>query len=123
MGAFALVFIAIWVTFLVDAVARRRDPDSEPVLASQYAKGNDCYWWLPLSAIPNLTPGSPGGFFADWLTHETKDDYWKQWDVTAKLPSIDVTTLAIGGLYDVFLEGTMANYRGIRRGPASAATS
>src|SRR5438445_6925 len=31
--------------------------------------------------------------------------------------------MAVGGLYDVFLEGTMANYSGIRRGPASADTS
>jgi len=122
-GAFALAFNASWATFLAGDVARRRDPDSEPLLAAQYAKVNDYYWWLPLSAIPNLTPGSPGGFFADWLAHETKDDYWKQWDVTDMLPSIDVPTMAVGGLYDVFLEGTMANYRGIRRGPASPDTS
>src|SRR5439155_1501637 len=121
-GAFALAFNASWATFLADDVARRRDPDSEPLLAAQYAKVNDYYWWLPLSAIPNLTPGSPGGFFADWLAHETKDDYWKRWDVTTKLPSIDVPAMAVGGLYDVFLEGTMANYSGIRRGPASADT-
>src|SRR5213080_4790735 len=116
-GAFALAFNASWATFLADDVARRRDPDSEPLLAAQYAKVNDYYWWLPLSAIPNLTPGSPGGFFADWLAHEVKDDYWKRRDVTEKLPSIDVPTMAVGGLYDVFLEGTTANYRGIRRGP------
>src|SRR5438094_938489 len=121
-SAFALAFNASWATFLADDVARRRDPDSEPLLAAQYAKVNDYYWWLPLSAIPNLTPGSPGGFFADWLAHETKDDYWKRWDVTTKLPSIDVPAMAVGGLYDVFLEGTMANYSGIRRGPASADT-
>jgi len=33
-----------------------------------------------------------------------------------------VPTLAVGGLYDVFLEGTVANYHGIRRGPRSADT-
>ncbi len=122
-GAFALAFNASWATFLADDVARRRDPDTEPILAAQYAKINDYYWWLPLSAIPNLTPGSPGGFFSDWLAHETKDDYWKKWDVTDKLATIDVPTMAVGGLYDVFLEGTMTNYRGIRRGPSSGDTS
>jgi hypothetical protein len=101
-GAFALAFNASWATFLADDVARRRDPDSEPGLAAQYAKINDYYWWLPLSAIPNLGPGGPGGFFADWLAHETKDGYWKQWDVTDKLLD-DVPTMAVAA-YDVFLE-------------------
>ena len=54
-GAFALAFNASWATFLADDVARRRDPDLEPTLAAMYAKVNDYYWWLPLSAIPNLT--------------------------------------------------------------------
>ena len=58
-GAFALAFNASWATFLADDVARRRDPDLEPVPAAQYAKVTEYYWWLPLNAIPNLTSGSP----------------------------------------------------------------
>src|SRR5438876_11176559 len=85
-GAFALAFNASWATFLADDVARRRDPDSEPLLAAQYAKVNDYYSWLSLSALPHLTPGSAGGFFAVWLAHENKADYWKRWDVTTTLP-------------------------------------
>src|SRR5256886_16824142 len=118
-GAFALAFNASWATFLAGDVARRRDPDSEPLLAAQYAKVNDYYWWLPLSAIPNLTPGSPGGFFADLLAHENRDDYSKRWDATTKLPSIDAPAMAGGGLYDVYPAGTMANYRGLRPRPRS----
>src|SRR2546429_5827274 len=87
-GAFAPAFNASWATFLADDVARRRDPDLEPTLAAMYAKMNDYYWWLPLSAIPNLTPGTPGGFFADWLAQQHHGDYLKQRDATAKLPSI-----------------------------------
>jgi uncharacterized protein len=115
-GAFALAFNASWATYLADDVVRRRDPDQEPILAGQYANMNDFYWWLPLTAIPHLGPGSPGGFFSDWLEHETKDEYWKKWDVTDKLSAVDVATLSVGGLYDVFLEGTMTNYREFRRG-------
>jgi len=121
-GAFALAFNCSWATFLADDVARRRDPDLESALAAMYARVNDYYWWLPLSAIPNLTPGSPGGFFADWLAHETRDAYWQRWDVTDRLPEVEVPALAVGGLYDVFLEGTLAAYEGIRRGPRSADT-
>jgi putative CocE/NonD family hydrolase len=121
-GAFALAFNGSWATFLADDVARRRDPDLEPTLAAMYAKVNDYYWWLPLTAIPNLTPGSPGGFFSDWLAHETKDEYWTRWDVTGRLPEVEVPALMVGGLYDVFLEGTVGAYQGIRRGPRSADT-
>ena len=119
-GAFALAFNASWAAFLAGDVARRRDPDLEPALAAMYANVNDYYWWLPLTAIPNLSPGSPGGFFSDWLAHETKDDYWKRWDVTDKLPTVEVPTMMVGGLYDVFLEGTVDAYRGIRRGQRSS---
>jgi putative CocE/NonD family hydrolase len=118
-GAFALAFNASWATFLAADVARRRDPNLEPVLAAQYANMNDYYWWLPLSAIPNLGPDGPGGFFSDWLGHETKDEYWKRWDLTDKLPEVQVPTLSVGGLYDIFLEGTIAAYHGIRSGAGS----
>ena len=121
-GAFALAFNASWATFLADDVARRRDPDLEPVLAAQYAKVTEYYWWLPLNAIPNLTSGSPAGFFADWLAHETKDAYWKSWDVTGRLSEVEVPTLMVGGLYDVFLEGTVGAYTGIRKGAAADRT-
>ena len=121
-GAFALAFNASWATFLADDVTRRRDPDLEPALAAMYAKVNDYYWWLPLSEIPNLTPRSAGGFFSDWLAHETRDGYWTRWDVTDRLPEVEVPALTVGGLYDVFLEGTVASYHGIRRGPRSADT-
>ena len=121
-GAFALAFNASWAAFLADDVTRRRDPDLEPTLAAMYAKVNDYYWWLPLSEIPNLTPRSAGGFFSDWLAHETRDGYWRRWDVTDRLPEVEVPALMVAGLYDVFLEGTVAAYHGVRRGPRSAET-
>ena len=121
-GAFALAFNASWATFLAGDLVRRRDPDLEPTLAAMYANMNDYYWWLPLSTIPNLTPHAAGGFFSDWLAHETRDAYWKRWDVTDRLAEVQVPALMVGGLYDVFLEGTVGAYHGIRRGPRSADT-
>jgi hypothetical protein len=61
-------------------------------------------------------------WYADWRLHPTYDDYWKQvgYDFESyhdKYPELPV--LVIGGWYDIFKRGTLANFTGLaaRKGP------
>ncbi len=53
-------------------------------------------------------------WYLDWLEHSQYDDYWKQWAIDADYSRIKVPVYQMGGWYDLFLYGTLANYAGIK---------
>ena len=114
-GAFALAFCASWATFLAADVARRGG-DSDLEAALMGASMPELYNTLPLGRIPNLGPSEAGGFFSEWLAHPSRDEYWDRWDVGDLLPSADTAVLAVAGLWDTFIDGTIDVYRKVRGG-------
>ena len=53
-------------------------------------------------------------YYLDWLAHPAYDAYWKQWSIEEHFADIRVPALHIGGWYDIFLNGTLRNYMGIK---------
>jgi uncharacterized protein len=53
-------------------------------------------------------------YYLDWLAHPDYDAYWKQWSIEEHFADIRVPALHIGGWYDIFLNGTLRNYMGIK---------
>jgi predicted acyl esterase len=72
------------------------------------------------SPVPALTDLAP--YYFDWLAHPTYDAYWREIAPRECYERITAPALNIGGWYDLFLGGTLTNYRGMReRGGSSAA--
>jgi putative CocE/NonD family hydrolase len=79
---------------------------------------------LPLKNYPlyNMKlPSTPDGltaelapYFGDWLAHPEYDSYWKQWAVDENYGSIQVPALTIAAWYDIFQDGSLRNYVGLR---------
>jgi uncharacterized protein len=79
---------------------------------------------LPLTHYPAFNYASlPAGadataqlapYYLDWLAHPDYDAYWKQWSIEEHFSDIQVPALHIGGWYDIFLNGTLRNYMGIK---------
>jgi putative CocE/NonD family hydrolase len=79
---------------------------------------------LPLTQYPAFNYDSlPAGadataqlapYYLDWLAHPDYDSYWKQWSIEEHFGDVQVPALHIGGWYDIFLNGTLRNYMGIR---------
>jgi uncharacterized protein len=79
---------------------------------------------LPLTRYPAFNYASlPAGadataqlapYYLDWLGHPNYDAYWKQWSIEEHFSDIRVPALHIGGWYDIFLNGTLRNYMGIK---------
>ena len=79
---------------------------------------------LPLTQYPAFNYASlPAGadataqlarYYLDWLAHPNYDGYWKQWSIEEHFSDIGVPALHIGGWYDIFLNGTLRNYMGIK---------
>jgi putative CocE/NonD family hydrolase len=74
---------------------------------------------LPLVDQPLLREFAP--FYLDWLNHPTYDAYWKRLAHSEFYEQMTVPALNIGGWYDLFLGGTLANYIGMKQRGGSAA--
>jgi hypothetical protein len=72
----------------------------------------------PPSEYQVIDPGSAKGtadYYFDWIKHPSNDDYWKQWSIEGHYPKIKVPALNVAGWYDLFQDGTLRNYTGLRR--------
>ncbi len=85
------------------------------------------YWDIkaPLPDYPMIDTAlakSVSQFYRDWLAHPTYDDYWKQWSIEERFEKIQVPACHIAAWYDIFQDGGIRNYVGIKkRGGSEAA--
>jgi putative CocE/NonD family hydrolase len=120
-GALALAFAMSWAMDLSTSDARRARNDAAlGQLQAAFGAIKGLYWYLPLQDFPPLS-GEFGRYFLDWLAHPTYDDYWRRWSIDEDYGRLVVPALHIGGWYDVFLSGTVKNFRGLRAGGGSDA--
>lgn len=76
-------------------------------------------WSLPLVAMNELDLKRlmPGYF--EMLAHPSYDDYWTTFDVAARHHRFEVPAYHLTGWYDALLNGTLANFAGLRAGAAT----
>jgi len=104
-GAFQLGFNLFWVQLMTAPKAR--------------GSLDDQFRHLPITDPPLLATSPAGRFYRDWLAHPTDDEYWQALAINHRYGQIEVPVFNVGGWYDLFLSGTLENYRRMR---AEAAT-
>ncbi len=114
-GAFTQWFDESWTSGLAQNTLDRQV--ASDTNAMQYAKivPLDRYSLFPAPATlgtAGLAAVAP--YFLDWIHHPTYDAYWQQWSIEADYSRIRVPAFHTGGWYDLFLDGTLRNYMGIR---------
>jgi putative CocE/NonD family hydrolase len=108
-GAFEQWFDQSWTTGLAENTFDRR-----------MVKDSHATRWdrqLPLADYPLLDLGTPAGladYYLDWLAHPTYDDYWKAWSIEEHFSQIQVPALHVAAWYDIFQDGSLRNYLGIK---------
>jgi len=123
-GAFEQWFNQSWTSGLAEnTFARSIAPRSDAT------KG---MWELPLDTFPLFNPPANGGtpdslqslapYYLDWLAHPTYDDYWKQLAIEEHFGDIQVPMLTTAAWYDIFQDGSLRNYVGVKaKGGSDAA--
>ena len=93
---------------------RGLSPDERKQLRSEW------YPHLPLNSIEalQLRRYLPGYF--DLLQHPSYDAFWTTFDVAAKHPQFEVPAYHLTGWYDSLLNGTLANFSGLRANAGTA---
>lgn len=123
-GAFSLGFSLYWAlySFTVDTLVRKV-AESEGLqrglaaLIKSMDGIRESYCHLPLKECPSLAGLAP--YYFDWIAHPNDDGYWRRWNIGEHHASISLPVCHVGGWYDLFLGGTLANYAGMRRSGGS----
>src|SRR6266446_7971579 len=119
-GALDQSFAEDWpLTTLANSHVRRY-PDGAAIdavmnqaVADEFTKW---YWFLPLKDFPPLFPNDPrvAPYFYDWLKHPDNDAYWQRWSLRTRYGQIKVPALHFDGWYDIFIDGALENFNGLR---------
>ena len=80
-------------------------------------------WFLPLKDYPPLHPKDQrvAAYHFDWLRHPGDDSYWQPWSIRRRWSQVTVPALNFDGWYDLFLNGAIENFVGMRKNAGSQA--
>jgi putative CocE/NonD family hydrolase len=124
-GALDQSFAEDWPMTTIANSHVRRYPDGAAIDAvMNQAVGDEFtkwYWFLPLKDFPPLFPNDPrvAPYFFDWLKHPDNDAYWQRWSLRTRYGQIKVPALHFDGWYDIFIDGALENFNGLRHGAGS----
>jgi uncharacterized protein len=116
-GALQLGFTLYWALGLAAAEAQRRSAAGEDLadLTAELQELIDDPWQAfrtrPLDSLDALSTLLPA--WADWLAHPERDEFWKSISIAEHFATLDIPALHIGGWFDIFLHGTLANFEGL----------
>jgi len=117
-GAVLLSHNLDWANPRAIAKLEREQPetaDEVTVLDQAQEAMTQLYWDLPVTPFePHQKVDIDIQWLRDWHTNETYGDFWAVQDSTRFYDRIDVPVLNYGGWYDIFGQGTVWNFQGIR---------
>ncbi len=114
-GAFALSFNLTWAMYLATDTARRKGLSGyEATLWKSIQSMHDWWQWLPMESFPLLRAHDLAPYFFEWIDHPSYDAYWQRWNIERVYSRITVPALHIGGWYDIFRDGDLTLYGGMK---------
>ena len=121
-GAFQLGFTLLWVIEALGGpdILRREDGAArDSALAIVGSLMKDPYAVFDRLPVDSDEIAEVAPYFRDWVRHDTRDEYWAAIEPSAHYGAMDVAGLHIAGWNDIFLQGNLRNYIGMRSGAAT----
>lgn len=69
-----------------------------------------CHHYPIARTEPVTHPAGPA-YVREWLEHDRYDDYWREFDLVARIREIDLPMFHLSGWYDFYLRGSMGGYK------------
>jgi putative CocE/NonD family hydrolase len=116
-GALQLGFTLYWALGLAAAELVRRQQAGEALdgeakeLQQLLADPQQAFRSRPLSEIGALRTLLPA--WKEWLEHPGRDEFWRAVSIAEHHASLELPALHVGGWFDLFLRGTLANFAGM----------
>jgi putative CocE/NonD family hydrolase len=115
-GEFRLAFVQPWAIGLATSAAQNRK-DQTTAVELKAAAADPTRWmeFRPFKDLPPMQPQNPAvaPWYFDWIRHSTRDDFWTQFSIRDRYPSVTVPVLDVEGWYDAFLAGGTENFAGM----------
>jgi putative CocE/NonD family hydrolase len=120
-GAFQWGFMCNWILPFVASADLLRYQESHPLpdyatvrdrLIDAIDHNDQTVRTLPLTDFPVSREWAP--YFFEWLSHPSRDEFWQRVSIQDRHEKIRVPALNVGGWYDIFLDGTLRNFTGVR---------
>lgn len=99
-------------SILPDAVQRRKRAGEVVPIAQELPDVSTVLDVLPLASHPMIQQYTP--FYKEWLNHPTAGAYWDSISPNTGYSHITAPAMNISGWYDIFIWGTLQNYRGMK---------
>lgn len=116
-GEFRLAFVLPWAMASIATTAAINRNDQATVHELAAAVEDPTRWmdFRPFKDLPPMQPGNPAvaPWYFDWIRHSTRDDFWRQFSIRDRYPSIGIPVLNFEGWYDAFLAGGVENFAGM----------
>ena len=108
-GALRLAATLGWgVQMLKEDVRRNGLAETSRTLEDLWLSVRQQALYAPYAASPGLNqPGIPA-YLKDWISHRHWDDYWRTFDLSARLPQLPALHLC--GWYDLYLKGSIDTF-------------
>lgn len=125
-GALAHGFVVRWLLNALASNELERLRRSDPALARALGDALDpladaqerALRMTPEQFAERVAPLAP--YLRDWLAHPARDGWWRATSIRDRAERIAVPMLHLGGWFDVFLSGTLANYARLHERAATA---
>jgi putative CocE/NonD family hydrolase len=75
---------------------------------------------LPLGTLDEKAGCGEQRVFREYLTHETRDDFWKNLNYREQLSQAEAPILLTGGWYDNYASETFHNFAALQKSPAAS---
>ncbi len=116
-GAFELAFMLGWtLEWAYKDLARLTDghsyPERQRILEQARAAIESWQRQLPLNPNPLLV--GLADWYNDYLAHPDDGPFWWQWNIEQQHSEIETPICHLGGWFDIFLNGTLKNFAGLR---------
>ncbi len=69
---------------------------------------------LPLSTMDVYGSGTLVPHYREWIRHQSYDQYWKEISDEERFDQVEVPAYNMGGWFDIFIDGTINGYTGLR---------
>lgn len=97
----------------------QKETNEDPALNETEAKWQ---WHLPLYDPGPIARGGPAliSLWHQLLDHPSEDAFWRQLNPSSHYAGVKVPALILGGWYDIFNQGCIDNYLGVKNGGGTA---
>lgn len=115
-GEFRLAFVQPWARSI--ALTAAQDRNDQAAIAQLTAAAKDPTRWMDFRPFKDLPPMQPQNaavapWYFDWIRNSARDDFWRQFSIRDRYPSVKVPVLHFEGWYDAFLAGGTENFAGM----------